>query len=539
MPFERRIRRVVVAGASLTLAALAVTDAGRSQTAPASAPPMSITPTVATDPQLPKKPAAAPAATAAKPATTAPQAAKPATAAKPTAAKPAVVAKPGAPVPPAAVAAAKPGDAKKAAAKPAAGMPPAAVAQKVSPQARRAAAFAAMTAQATPPVHEHVFKPANFACSNPDAIGVERVLEVDTTGGLYVGQTYLNNRLPLEPKEVVLTFDDGPLTRNTERVLEALQAECTRASFFIVGAMAKAHPETLRKIALAGHTIGYHTMTHPLDMVKRPVEWGKENWTAGWRTVDDILYGKSSADRPANSFFRYPGLFNSRGLNAWFNTMDIGVFAIDAAGNDWLKGYLTATDAPNVMNEALKELERNNGGILLLHDIKESSSRAVAPLLRELKTRGFKIVHVVPKRPPPPLADHTVTGAIPASTAPVEPLPVGQRSLAGFDTTQQLIQGDRGFAGKLPGTALPTGTVTATAPLPVAHAPLPVAPAGATTLAAAPAATERSIADVIGSDVGRDLPVVATTAAPADTETSWLAATGRSFRGIASAIGIW
>ncbi|MBP0651332.1 polysaccharide deacetylase family protein, partial [Mycobacterium tuberculosis] len=86
-------------------------------------------------------------------------------------------------------------------------------------------------------------------------------LEVDTAGGLYLGQRYMGNKLPLEPKEVVLTFDDGPMPRNTERTLDALAAECTKATFFIVGTMAKAHPETLRKIAQAGHTIGYHSMT--------------------------------------------------------------------------------------------------------------------------------------------------------------------------------------------------------------------------------------------------------------------------------------
>ena len=98
------------------------------------------------------------------------------------------------------------------------------------------------------------------------------------------------------------------------------------------------------------------------------------NWTAGWRTVDDILYGKSSADRPANSFFRYPGLFNSRAINDWFNSLDMGVWAIDAAGNDWLKGYITLADGPNVMNEALKELEARQGGIL--HRLVASSTFA-------------------------------------------------------------------------------------------------------------------------------------------------------------------
>lgn len=528
MPFARRTRRMALAGAALTAATIAGAGGVWSQTA--------------TDPLLLKKPVAA------APTATAPTAA-PKAAAKPaqTTVKPAPAATAAKPVPPAGLAVkpaagAKPVAKAPGAVKPA-GSPAAEVAQKVNPAARRAAALAALTAQATPPVHNHVFKPAPAtACANPDAIGISRVLEVDTTGGLYLGQRYMSGKLPLEPKEVVLTFDDGPMPRNTDRVLEALANECTKASFFIVGAMAKAHPETLRKIAQAGHTVGYHTMTHPLDMVKRPVEWGKDNISSGWKTVDTILYGKAE-ERPATPFFRYPGLFNSYGINTWLNSLDVGVFAIDAAGNDWLKGYLTATDAPNVMNEALKELEKTNGGILLLHDIKESSSRAVAPLLHELKVRGFKIVHIVPKRPPPPLADHLATGSV-APMAAAEPLPVGQRSLAGFDTQQQLIQGERGFTGRLPGTAMPSAAV-AIQPQPTAtlqQATHTVSPAAATPpVAGATASTarERSIADVIGADVDRALPSATAGATDAAADSSWLGATGRSFRGIASAIGIW
>jgi peptidoglycan/xylan/chitin deacetylase (PgdA/CDA1 family) len=590
MSFARSLRWATMAGVAVSAVVAAVaphpfsgTRPAAAQTAPQLAPPQTILPRATEPAQTPPKPAAH----AQKPAV---QAQKPAT--KPTAAaqKPAVAGaqKPAAqaqkPVPPKTLApqtpqapgaaqAVKPGKAKS----------PADVAQKVPPAVRRAAALAALTAQTTPPEHQHVFlpPPADIACTNPNAIGISRVLEVDTTGGLYLGQRYMNGRLPLEPKEVVLTFDDGPTPRNTERVLDALAAECTRASFFIVGTMAKAHPEVLRKVALAGHTIGYHTMTHPLDMVKRPLEWGKENISTGWKTVDQILYGKAE-DRPANSFFRYPGLFNSYGINAWLNSIDVGTFAIDASGNDWLKGYLTATDWPNVMNEALKELEKTNGGILLLHDIKESSSRAVGPLLQELKARGFKIVHVVPKRPPPPIVDRVTTGSV---TAPM--VPPSERSLVSYDNGQQLVQEARGFTGGLPGTALPSfqrtavpagaTVVPATGVRPIAVAPQPVPPGGpalqlqpqsiasapiapvaptvpAPTAMRAPAAaapttvaiaeragTPRSIADVIGA-AGTDesiVPPAARPAPPAVTETSWLGSTGRSFRGIATAIGIW
>jgi peptidoglycan/xylan/chitin deacetylase (PgdA/CDA1 family) len=443
------------------------------------------------NPPAPLKPVQKPAtAVAPKPATaqTPAAAAKPATA--PGAAKPAgaQAAKPAAP---AAAAAAKP--------KPA---------PDQSAEAKRAARFASQTGQTTVPKHDHVFETvAPTACpGNPDAIGVSRVMKVDTDGGYYVGTTY-STRLPLEPKEVVLTFDDGPMTGRTERVLSALDKECTKATFFIVGQMAKAYPETLRKTAAAGHTIAYHTMTHPLNMVKWPLAKAQENIQTGWQVVDQILYGQSG-EKPATPFFRYPGLFNSRAINEWFNRLNMGVWTIDAAGNDWLKGYITLNDGPNVMREALKELEARNGGILLLHDIKDSSSSIVGPLLRELKARGYKIVHIVPKNPPPKLVTGPIEGHIP--TIAETTVPVQQRALTGYDVQKQLAQTAAGRQGTTPGQALPAYDAAKTAvPAPVTSEP----------------ATTGSI----------PAPVVAQPKA----EEGWFSSTASSFRGIGSAVGLW
>lgn len=449
---------------------------------------------------------------------------------------------------PATATAQKPG-AKTAATKTAAGpLPPdkkakaAAKAAKpsVDVSAARAARIAAMTAQPVPPHHDHVFEtPAKTACANPDAIGVSRVMKVDTTGGYYVGTTY-STRLPLQPKEVVLTFDDGPMAGRTDRVLKALDEECTKATFFIVGQMAKAYPETLRKTAAAGHTIAYHTMTHPLNMVKWPLPKAEENVREGWQTVDKILYGEAR-DRPATPWFRYPGLFNSRALNEWFNSLDMGVWTIDAAGNDWLRGHLTIADGPNVMNEALKEIEARQGGILLLHDIKESSSSIVGPLLKELKARGYKIVHVVPKNPPPRLVSGPIKGVMPTIAETTAPLP--ERSVDNFDAARQLAQMGAGRTGK-----------TSTAPLPAydAHA--------ATQAKAAPTAATPQPSRIPAPQAAAPKPqpvivpiaaAVTPAASPAEPETTgtivpraakeegWFTSTASSFRGLGGALGLW
>ncbi|MEO1545062.1 MAG: polysaccharide deacetylase family protein, partial [Pseudomonadota bacterium] len=93
---------------------------------------------------------------------------------------------------------------------------------------------------------------------NPEAIGVSRIIEIDANTGPLFGVITKQKQEPsfLGPKEVVLTFDDGPVPWITGPILETLAAHCTRATFFSVGKMAIAYPKTLQAVAKAGHTVG-------------------------------------------------------------------------------------------------------------------------------------------------------------------------------------------------------------------------------------------------------------------------------------------
>src|SRR3954463_4441965 len=99
-------------------------------------------------------------------------------------------------------------------------------------------------------------------CDNPNALGVARVVEIDTTGGPGFGFEHFKAYDFLQDKEVVLTFDDGPWPVNTPGVLKALADECTTGIFFAVGKHATYHPEILRQVAAAGHAVGSHTWSH-------------------------------------------------------------------------------------------------------------------------------------------------------------------------------------------------------------------------------------------------------------------------------------
>src|SRR5215813_7716180 len=98
---------------------------------------------------------------------------------------------------------------------------------------------------------------------NPNALGTARTIFVDPAEHPRIGSMQYRETLPLEDKEVVLTFDDGPLPPKTPRVLEILASECVKATFFIVGQQARAFPALVRRAYNEGHTIATHSQTHP------------------------------------------------------------------------------------------------------------------------------------------------------------------------------------------------------------------------------------------------------------------------------------
>ena len=123
-------------------------------------------------------------------------------------------------------------------------------------QNAQAPAPAASSAPAAAPA------PAAAKCDNPNALGVARVVEIDTTGGPGFGFEHFKAYDFLRDHEIVLTFDDGPWPGHTPAVLKALADQCTKAVFFPIGKHAGWHPEIMKQVAAAGHTVGSHTWSH-------------------------------------------------------------------------------------------------------------------------------------------------------------------------------------------------------------------------------------------------------------------------------------
>src|SRR5262249_56138237 len=98
---------------------------------------------------------------------------------------------------------------------------------------------------------------------NSEALGTSRVLTVNPGEFTLLGTIQYEQTLPLKDHEVVITFDDGPLPPYTNMILDTLASQCVKATYFLVGEMARAYPSVARRIYNEGHTIGTHSEHHP------------------------------------------------------------------------------------------------------------------------------------------------------------------------------------------------------------------------------------------------------------------------------------
>src|SRR6476661_10210377 len=204
---------------------------------------------------------------------------------------------------------------------------------------------ASLSKPATPPAPQP--QPAKSACANPDALGVSRTVVIDTTGGPGFGFLQYKQFDFLTDHEVVLTFDDGPWP-TTPTVLKTLADECTKAVFFPIGLHTTYHPEILKQVAAAGHTIGSHTWSHAhLDSKKMTEQQARDEIEKGFSAVKMAL---GAAPSP---FFRFPQLQHSPAAVSYLGSRDVAIFSCDVDSFDF-----KAKDATQVINSVLTKLEK-------------------------------------------------------------------------------------------------------------------------------------------------------------------------------------
>jgi peptidoglycan-N-acetylglucosamine deacetylase len=221
---------------------------------------------------------------------------------------------------------------------------------------------------------------------NPDALGTSRILKISPADFLRIGTMQYAQTLPLKDHEVVITFDDGPIPPYTNVILETLASQCVKATYFLVGEMARAYPSVVRRIFNAGHTVGTHTQNHPLR-IQRLSEPAFERQIDGGIASVDAALGDPKALSP---FFRIPGLGRTNAIEKYLASKSLVTWSADVVADDWKR-----IGAREIVRRAMRRLDEKGRGILLLHDIHPATASALPALLKELKDRGYHVVQVV------------------------------------------------------------------------------------------------------------------------------------------------
>ena len=221
---------------------------------------------------------------------------------------------------------------------------------------------------------------------NLDALGTSRVLTINPGEFTLLGTMQYQQTLPLGDREVVLTFDDGPLPPYTNIILDTLASQCVKATYFLVGQMAHAYPSVVRRIYNEGHTIGTHSQHHPhferlsMRRVEREVDGGINSVTAA--------LGDAKALSP---FFRIPYLGRTNAIERFLERKQLVTWSADVDTNDWWRGSSPGA----IVKRTMRRLNAKGRGIILMHDIHRATAMALPILLKELKANGYNVVHVV------------------------------------------------------------------------------------------------------------------------------------------------
>ena len=225
-------------------------------------------------------------------------------------------------------------------------------------------------------------------CPRKGALGTSRVLSVDAATTPRVGLKSFPQTLPLEDREVVLTFDDGP-SPMTGRVLAALARECARAMFFLIGKSSAQYPALVRRIAAEGHTVGHHTWSHRNLMRIKPSETSEEI-DRGISADEKALHGVATTV-PSTPFFRFPFFESTSATLELLQSRGIVVFGADVFASDWIP--MTPKQQLKLIIDRLKTAGK---GIILFHDSSAQTAAMLPAFLRYLRDNHYRVVHVVP-----------------------------------------------------------------------------------------------------------------------------------------------
>lgn len=235
---------------------------------------------------------------------------------------------------------------------------------------------------------------ASTACpTDAGASAKTPVVRVATAGGPAYGAMQYPRTVKLAPKQVALTFDDGPNPETTPQILDILDRHCVKATFFMVGIYAERHPEIVRDVAARGHTIGTHTWSHPNNMRHLSAANAQREIRRGFDAVETALSSAPAEQRERLApFFRFPGLNDSKPLIDWLGKRNVATLSCEFGSDDW-----RPISAAEVKRRSLRNIASVGQGIIILHDTKPRTAAMLSSFIVELRARGYEIVQLAPE----------------------------------------------------------------------------------------------------------------------------------------------
>ncbi|MDN3664853.1 polysaccharide deacetylase family protein [Algibacter miyuki] len=189
-----------------------------------------------------------------------------------------------------------------------------------------------------------------------------------------------NSKKNHKEKQIAITFDDGPNSDFTPKILDLLKKHNAKATFFCIGKQIKNHPEIIKQISAAGHSIGNHTYSHAqmFDF------YGKQKVIDEINKTDALI---SSILNKKMNLFRPPYGVTNRAITKALKQTRHHVIGWNIRSLDTVK-----TDEKAILDRIIKNI--TPGSVILLHDSKEITVRVLEQLLLFLQENDYQAITV-------------------------------------------------------------------------------------------------------------------------------------------------
>lgn len=203
-------------------------------------------------------------------------------------------------------------------------------------------------------------------------------------------ETPQNNTVPIYPKEVYLTFDDGPSVNNTRKILKILNDNNVKATFFVVGIKSEENPEILKDISNNGMSIGIHTYSHDYKKVYKNLNSYLKDYENCKISINKIT-GKNPINcvrLPGGSTNRATSKDNLKHITSALNKLGVNYIDWNVCSGD-ADSHVVAIE--KIKKNVMTQCKDKKFAVILMHDTyyKYFTVEALPDVIKYLKSEGF------------------------------------------------------------------------------------------------------------------------------------------------------